>query len=58
MCCRDIRATVFVPEHSPRFKTMYLKRRQASPPVRDLGATKIRHKQIGPAALPCIAGLY
>jgi len=26
------------------------KRRQASPPVRDLGATKIRHKQIGPVA--------
>jgi hypothetical protein len=26
MHCRDIRATVFVPEHSPRFKTMYLKK--------------------------------
>src|SRR5207244_1136426 len=26
------------------------KRRQASPPVRDLGATKVRHKPIGSAA--------
>jgi hypothetical protein len=29
---------------------MYRKRRQAPPPVRDLGATKNRHKQMGHAA--------